>query len=378
MAGPIVVRTKQPPLQRTRRTSKVVRSLIDIDAIFGQPTAIYFALDASGSMSYSEDEGVNQFPDSPENSRWFAQLTGVINLLRAIKNTLNDGQQESGLVTENGDDFFVTESGAQFETEDVRPTVTHSLYITFFPYFKPEYPDFERYDASFADFDDAIAFLSGDMLSTWFFPKIDPSSGGGTPYDQGVDEAPSFFATAAQSQRVVMFFSDGEPIPPSSAQNAKNILDGISDVDVYLYRFLVEGTGGNIVDNTPEDGIPVMSTLDSLSWGTWSALLTPTSFVVPATTVDPEISRNTSALIMGARVENTSGTEQTISLRIRNIVTGDETFIGRLDVASGAMAYMPIEGDIVNSGDVLEARTSLGGEIKVSVDYLEILQETIE
>lgn len=357
MAGPIVVRTQQPPLQRTRRTSKVVRSLIDIDEIFSESTALYFALDASLSMR-DDEGGTIVIPDNTEQSRWFAQITGVINLLSAIKNTITEGATEAN-------------------------SVKHSISINFFPNRAFDYPaldpgiaasfqQFERYDAAVSDFDDAISHLQG-----YLFPQFS-DFGFPTPYEQGVEAAPSFFSVASQTNRVVMFFADGGAYPGSALQDAKNILDSIANVDIYYYRFLGDFNGGNIIDNTPGDGLPVLSTLDAISWGVWGAVLTPTTFKVPATTIDPEIEREASILVMGARVENTSGTEQTVSLRHRNIETGDEMFIGSVDIASGAVEYMPIEGDIVNSGDVLEARTSLGGEIKVSVDYLEILQEIIE
>lgn len=379
------IRTPQPPLQRTRRQTKLVRSLLDLDSVFATDTAIYFALDASASMRIDDGDTGDIIEDRPEDTRWYAQITGVINLLRTIKAQIASGATSAPLVNESGSDFLATESGETFLTEQDVAARQHSLSINFFPNREEEFPElaprstqgraaafqpFERFDLSASDFDDAIAHLEAMLApdaSDFAYP---------TPYDQGVEAAPSFFDNASQSERVVFFFADGSALPASTAQDAADILEPYGP-DVYYYRFLTSSGAGNVIDNTPDDGLPVLGSLDALSWGVWNAVLTPPSYIVPGQRGEPDESRTTSNVVMQVRIANVSATAQTASLRYRDTAADNAFHVYRKELSPDEQVTVPIAGDIIGDGVVLEARASLGGELRVTVDYVEILQEVV-
>lgn len=94
------------------------------------------------------------------------------------------------------------------------------------------------------------------------------SASGGTDYQAGVSAAPGFFSNTGDKPRYVFFLSDGTPEPSSgtpeaNATAARATLDGIGGVKTYCFNIdLGDTTYTRILDNTPEDGVPVVSGSD--------------------------------------------------------------------------------------------------------------------
>lgn len=86
------------------------------------------------------------------------------------------------------------------------------------------------------------------------------SASGGTDYVQGVQLATGFFAPTGDKPKFVFFLSDGEPTSSQSAVNARAILDTISGVQTFCFNIdLSDITYTAILDNTPQDGVPVIA-----------------------------------------------------------------------------------------------------------------------
>jgi hypothetical protein len=91
--------------------------------------------------------------------------------------------------------------------------------------------------------------------------------GGGTLYDQGVRDAQTWFAARAGdesiSKRVLVFITDGET-SAASLTAAKAITANMPDVEIYAINILLaDTTSSGQLDNTPDDGVPVVSGTDS-------------------------------------------------------------------------------------------------------------------
>ncbi|RQP11858.1 MAG: hypothetical protein EAS51_04485, partial [Microbacteriaceae bacterium] len=88
---------------------------------------------------------------------------------------------------------------------------------------------------------------------------------GGTDFVNGVDTAPEFFNNAGDKPRYVFFVSDGIPEPGSgtptqNAEAARAILDTIPGVSTFCFNIdLSDITYTGILDNTPQDGVPVVA-----------------------------------------------------------------------------------------------------------------------
>lgn len=108
----------------------------------------------------------------------------------------------------------------------------------------------------------------------------------GADYDAGVSLASAFFTTdsvtdfadtgilegegdtgstsAESKKRVIIFMSDGEAFPTSSATDAAATIATLTGVDVYCFSIdLTDTTYLELLDNTPDDGVPVISSADS-------------------------------------------------------------------------------------------------------------------
>ncbi|WP_420584895.1 VWA domain-containing protein [Ruegeria sp.] len=137
----------------------------------------------------------------------------------------------------------------------------------------------ERLNCTDSDYDDIKDWL--DTQTTTAF---------GTDYDAAVSSAPGFFSRAegvdsytdtsfsgliseavgglfdngqTEKQRVVVFVTDGEPVPTSSATDAVATLATIADVRVHCFNIeLTDTTYTDMLDNTPGDGVPVVSGAD--------------------------------------------------------------------------------------------------------------------
>jgi len=111
----------------------------------------------------------------------------------------------------------------------------------------------QRRNADAADFVDIASWLSAQV-----------ALGGGTDFGVAVSEAEGFFAGAGAKRRVILFITDGEPYPPASVNPATATLTGISDVEVFGFNIgLADTSFTALLDNTPEDGVPVIAPGDT-------------------------------------------------------------------------------------------------------------------
>jgi len=110
-----------------------------------------------------------------------------------------------------------------------------------------------RRDADAGDFADIASWLSAQV-----------ALGGGTDFAVAVSEAQTFFAGAGAKRRVILFITDGEPYPPASVTPAIATLAGIPDVEVFGFNIgLADTSFTALLDNTPEDGVPVIAPGDT-------------------------------------------------------------------------------------------------------------------
>lgn len=91
------------------------------------------------------------------------------------------------------------------------------------------------------------------------------SASGNTSYVAGVSSAPDFFSATGDKPKYVFFVSDGTPVPPSGtpeadANAARAILNTIPGVQTFCFNIdLSDITYTGILDNTPQDGVPVVA-----------------------------------------------------------------------------------------------------------------------
>lgn len=88
--------------------------------------------------------------------------------------------------------------------------------------------------------------------------------GSGTDFGVAISDATTFFAGAGAKRRVILFITDGEPYPPSTVDAAIATLAGIPDVEVFGFNIgLADTSFTALLDNTPEDGVPVVAPGDT-------------------------------------------------------------------------------------------------------------------
>lgn len=89
------------------------------------------------------------------------------------------------------------------------------------------------------------------------------ANGTSTNYEEAVNDAPAFFDGAGSKPRIVIFITDGVPTA-GSVESAANTLFSVNGVRSYGINILLEDTSSTaLMDNTPEDGVPVVSIEDS-------------------------------------------------------------------------------------------------------------------
>lgn len=111
-----------------------------------------------------------------------------------------------------------------------------------------------------------------------FVDAIVAINGDGTPYDAPLIAARSYFLTPTPSdfRQSCFFITDGEPFPVSTAASAATICADLigrtgpfspasgNEVDIYCLSVdLYNTTYLGLIDNTPRDGIPVLSSTNS-------------------------------------------------------------------------------------------------------------------
>ncbi len=99
-------------------------------------------------------------------------------------------------------------------------------------------------------------------LAAWLAASA--AAGGGTDFAVALGPAPDFFAGAGTKRRVMLFLTDGEPSPTSSAAAAVALRDTIADLEVFGFNIeLANTTWTAMLDTTPSDGVPVIAPGDT-------------------------------------------------------------------------------------------------------------------
>lgn len=162
--------------------------------------AVYVAFDGSGSMA---------------GSKWEAQISALSTFLAAVRDNNDPAEPNDFLLRRFG-------SGA---TTSARDMVA-------------------------ADYDAMIAWLAAQV------PPI-----GGTNFLTGMELAEDFFASVAPSKsKVVIFLTDGEPT--AGFDESVAIAESLWAAGVDIYGFNIELTNTTAtaaLDNTPDDGVPVIA-----------------------------------------------------------------------------------------------------------------------
>lgn len=118
-----------------------------------------------------------------------------------------------------------------------------------------------RTNAADADYDALIAFVQGITTGAY------------TNFEAAVSQAEDFFGVvlptsgnlinlslfpSSDEQRQLLFLTDGEPT--GGVAEAVAIVEGLSQVEVYGYNIdLADTSSTALLDNTPDDGVPVIS-----------------------------------------------------------------------------------------------------------------------
>lgn len=104
-----------------------------------------------------------------------------------------------------------------------------------------------RLNATESDYNDLIAWMGSNYAG-------DIS---GTNYEAAMSLAPDFFATTGEKDRVIVFTTDGEPNAGSLSAAAATVAS--TGADCYGFSIeLADTTAIEALDNTPEDGVPVV------------------------------------------------------------------------------------------------------------------------
>ncbi|CDF82157.1 hypothetical protein PKB_0789 [Pseudomonas knackmussii B13] len=188
-----------------------------IPLVPAEPMALYFALDISGSMADITPNG---------QSRLANMKSAIVAALQVISDVV--------LSTDAEVDVMVVGFGTQ-------PSTRTSLM---------------RRRCSKADIADLQAFVNGLSSGLWtYFPA-------------GLIDMPAFFSGApTDSKQMVFFCTDGAPTTSDSSMTAEQIASAAGDlvaaqsgVSVYAMNIdLDDTTYTAYVDNTPDDGVPVIA-----------------------------------------------------------------------------------------------------------------------
>lgn len=109
----------------------------------------------------------------------------------------------------------------------------------------------ERSDVTGSDIQDIIDWINARDYSD--VPN------GTTQFDVAIGQAPTFFAGSGSKDRVSVFITDGESYPAGTEVPAGAIFDSISGLTGYGINIdLADTSDTAYLDNTPQDGIPVV------------------------------------------------------------------------------------------------------------------------
>lgn len=102
-------------------------------------------------------------------------------------------------------------------------------------------------------------------LEAWVLARSNTTSGG-TDFGVAFESMAAFFNGSTRSRNIVIFVTDGDPSPPESLDEAKEIIANSPAADIFGFNIALTDTSATEqVDNTPLDGVPVVPPGDSTS-----------------------------------------------------------------------------------------------------------------
>ncbi|WP_209426692.1 phage tail protein [Pararhodobacter sp. SW119] len=100
-------------------------------------------------------------------------------------------------------------------------------------------------------------------LEAWMLALSNTTSGG-TNFNAAFADAGAFFAGGGTRRRIVIFVTDGEPVPVSSVDDAVATIAALPPADIFGFNIALANTTCTArIDNTPVDGVPVIPPGDS-------------------------------------------------------------------------------------------------------------------
>ncbi|WP_210880076.1 phage tail protein [Roseovarius autotrophicus] len=97
-----------------------------------------------------------------------------------------------------------------------------------------------------------------EALEDWML-ALSNSTAGGTNFNAAFTDAGAFFAGGGSKRRIVIFVTDGAPVPVSSVDAALATIATLPPADIFGFNIALADTSYTArIDNTPVDGVPVI------------------------------------------------------------------------------------------------------------------------
>lgn len=384
MTNTVIIRTSRAPVNAIKKSKQVLAPLIDVDQLFSVSTDISIVFDASRSMRADPEEtNESWFAGLYERTRWYAQMNGLIALMREIQRIVGETGAPQNFVTEDGANFLVAEDGTPFVTESSFSTVVHSIELIAMRdgldhQNTPSGVVYTSQQMGVEDYDDIIAYLTLER-DTRGRPDEELSlSSGTTDFGAALTAAQPFFSAIGNGQKVMLFFTDGAPFPPETTMPvAIAAAEALADegVDIYGYNIIrLDTTETALIDNTDADGVPVLTSLGALSWGIWSTIVAPVSYEVTGSgTLDA------AAIITRLDAYNPGVTAVNLTLRyVDPVASLAPVTARRVTVPAESWMSLGLEGDVVPAGVALQASCLIGQSLEIVASYTERTEDALQ
>jgi len=197
---------------------------------------------------------------------------------------------------------------------------------------------------------------------------------------EGTFSAEGFFNNTSLTNKAVLFYTGGEPDPLSSVDVAESQVAQLGAVPVFGFNSLFpDTTQTQRIDTTPQDGVPVLTSETALSLGSFTTVISPVTYRIPATPLDPVRDFPTTAIVTRITLYNPTSSNVDVTLRYNQpFIIPVPAVSNLLTLAPNEFVSLELEGDNVRAFEILQATCNIGGQFEVSVAYVQITQETVE
>jgi len=205
----------------------------------------------------------------------------------------------------------------------------------------------------------------------------------GTPYDEAFvsftdeDLAADFFDTASQTDRAVLFYSDGVAEPQSSVAEAVQILSALEPVRVFGFGVLLPDTANiEALDNTSEDAVPVLTFNALLSFDGSFPAVVPTTYRVARAVDRVTQDRPTRAVLTRMSLYNPNSAPVTVVASYRSpLLRKTPVEVFRKVLQPAELFYADVGGSVVQNTEVLSLDISGDNAVNIMASYIQITQE---